>query len=713
MSFTLFRYKAAFTSLAALSVFLPVTACDLLNNHSKIDRTTNSEVQDYRDALAQREVSADAAKKAASAAAAVPDLESYVADQSSSLKSAPMVSISINQSIPLREALFELSKQANYDIELDPRINGSIIFTARNKPFDEVIDRICEISGLRYKFDDSTLRIEIDTPYSKNYKIDYLSFVRSSTSNVKTDVSVASSGQTSSGGGSSFSIDSKAESNFWSELDMNLKQILESNAAGSYLKTDADPQIKLTSSNPNLPPAPPIDAAALSEAAPQAGYEDYVSSPQMVTTTSGVSAPSADGTSTETTGTPVLATATPPSSNTLSSAPTSATIPAVMAPESTTMVASPVPTAYDSNAAPIPVTAQPAPAAQQPVLRVESLPTTVASGGSANASGANQVEFKPAYSINKQAGIVSIYANERLQRKIQDYLKDLRRATTSQVLIEAKVLEVGLTDEFSTGINWDLLDNVGAFDVAGTFTRPGLSPSEGGSNFRIGFAGQDISSFVSALSRFGSVHALASPRLTVLNNQAAVLNVAKNQVYFELKVSSDTTSDGVNSTKSVDVESTIKTVPEGVLINVMPSINLDSRMVSMQVRPTVTKIDSYVDDPAVAYIVATNNLTGVSSRIPVVNVQEVDSVVNMKDGQMMVMGGLLQDTTSSTQTGVPVASEVPMLGGLFRNQGDKVRKTELVVFIKATILDNPSNSIHQTDKDMYRLFGQDRRPEAM
>lgn len=674
MKLQFLSHKTALTSLAALTVFLPVSACDLANNFAKIDRATNSELQDYRDALAPREAEMSDAPDVASD---VPELEAYVAEDSKTLKSMPLVSLSINQSIPLREALFELAKQADYDVELDPRISGSIIFTARNKPLDQVIDRICEISGLRYKFDDTTIRIEMDTPYSKNYKIDYLSFVRKNTSNVKTDVSVASSGDTQAGGGSSFSVDSTAESNFWAELDTNLRQILESNASPGYLKTNEDPQISLTSSNPVNPPAPPIDAAALGETAPQAGTEDYVSAPQMVTT----------GDS---------ATVAPPSSGTLAAPPVAATSAPAPSAAPTTAVPSP---------APVPVAAQPATPAQQPVLRVESLPTAV--GGSAG--GDNEVRFTPAYSLNKQAGIVSVYANERLQKKVEAYLNELRRSTTAQVLIEAKVLEVTLTDEFSTGIDWGIVGELGDFDIAGLFDKPSLTPSSS-NGITFGFAGSDIGAFVSALSRFGTVHALASPRLTVLNNQAAVLNVAQNQVYFELEVSSDTTSDGASSTSSVDVTSTIKTVPEGVLINVMPSIDLDKRMISMQVRPTVTKINSYVADPAVAYISATADID-VSSLIPVVNVQEVDSVVNMKNKQMMVMGGLLQDSTVSGQEGMPVAAEIPVAGALFRNQGDKVRKTELVIFIKATILDAPSDSIHQTDRDLYRIFSQDRRPE--
>lgn len=690
MIFKSFNRKAALTSLFALTAFLPMSACDLANNFTKLDRSTNSEMQDYRDAMAPREIpGADA-----SDSKGIPEIQPYIADDSQGLESAPLVSLSINQSIPLREALFELSKQADYDIELDPRISGSIIFTARNRPLDEVIDRICEISGLRYKFDNNTIRIEIDTPYSKSYKVDYLSFVRKNGSKVKTDVSVASSGDATASTGSSFSIDSASDADFWGELDANLKQILSSNASPGYLKTNEDPTISLTSSNPVSPPVPPIDASALSSTAPQAGTEDYVSSPVSLPSDAALASPSS---------TAVPATSATPS-------PNATTIAANPPLNGGSPVVAPTANATDT-AAPQPLTAKPVVPAQAPVLKVESLPTAAATGTSVG--GANAVQFTPAFSINKQAGIVSVYANERLHKQVASYLEQLRKASTSQVLIEAKVLEVTLSDEFATGINWNQLDKLGDFSISGInfpkspFT-PATSPATNGITF--GFAGDDISAFVSALSRFGTVHALASPRLTVLNNQAAVLNVAKNQVYFELDIT--VTAGTTNSAATTTIESQIKSVPEGVLINVLPSIDLDRRSISMQVRPSITKIVDYVPDPGVAFVASQNNID-IESSIPVMNVQEVDSVLNMKDKQMMVMGGLLQDSTSSTQEGVPIASEVPIFGGLFRNQNDKVSKKELVVFMKATILDNPEDSVHQTDKDLYRVFSQDRRPDKL
>lgn len=691
-----FHHKTALTSLAALVVFLPMSACDLAKNQMKMDRSSNKEFQDFRDALAPREL-----EQSPSDNASVPDLAPYVVDDTVNAKARPLVSLSINQSIPLREALFELAKQADFDVELDPRISGSIIFTARNKPFDEVIDRICEISGLRYKFDGDTLRIEVDTPYSKNYKIDYLNFVRKNDSSINTDVSISASGDAKASGGSNFGVQSSSESNFWAELDTNLKQILASNTSSGYLKTDQDPQLSLTTVSPSLPPSapvPPVDAAALSETAPQAGTEDVISTPQMVPQQTAEVAAGALPTSTTTVA--------PPATTATVAPPTTATATPVAAPATSATTTTPAPV-DTTTAAPKPAAvgtgANTAAPSQQPVLKVESLPTSV----SGNASGGNAVQFTPAYSINKQAGIVSVYANQRLHKQIESYLDELHRSITSQVLIEAKVLEVSLTDEFAAGIDWSLLDNVGDFRLSSSnFSKPDFATAST-SAFKFGFAGNDLSTFVSALSRFGTVHALASPRMSVLNNQAAVLNVAKNQVYFEIKITTTpSTATGVPPT--ITYESTAKTVPDGVMINVMPSIDLKKRTISMQVRPTVTKIDHYEKDPAVSL-----NGGSVESKIPVMNVQEADSVLNMKDKQMMVMGGILQDSSSATGEGIPVASEVPIFGGLFRNHGDKIEKKELVVFIKATILDDPSQSVHQTDKDVYRLFGQDRRPSKL
>lgn len=601
--------------------------CDLSRNQMKMDRSSDMEFQDFRDGLAPRTEPAPDEMSAVDNSK-IPELQSYVAQPSDNLKPMPLVSISVNQTIPLRDVLFELAEQAQYDIELDPNINGSIIFTARNRPFDEVVERIAGIAGLRYKFEGDVLRVEIDVPYHKTYKIDYLSYIRRNKGSINNDVSVVSG--EGANAGSKFGTETESEADFWGELDKNIAQILGVSATGA-LVTASTPQITAADQNPA--PVTPV-----------------------------------------------------------------------------------TPVAVDGSGNPTTVQVQ----APQATLNVASLPTDAAAGGAAPVAPATTEATK--YALNKQAGIISIYATDVQHKQIRDYLTELRRSVTAQVLIEAKVLEVSLSDEFSAGIDWSAVVgesfgigfNTGghALNAAtslanqqGISANPSLDP-EADSELIGLLAHGDIKAAVNAVSRFGTIKALASPRLTVLNNQSAVLNVASNQVYFELDINV-TTEDGV---KQTDVDSNIRSVPEGVLINVQPSIDLDNRTVSMAVRPTITQIESFVDDPAVQYVTAENNITGVSSRVPVVNIQEMDSVINMRSGQAIIMGGLMQDRTDATDTGIPVLAEVPLVGSLFKTHVDKVSKKELVIFLKATILDGDNNAIHDTDRDLYKTFSDDRRP---
>lgn len=637
------RFALGLGVLATVGI---LAGCDLSRNHLKMDRGNNMEFQDYRDALAPR-LPEPTEQAESGMDAGIPSLQPYVANPSENLKPMPLVSVSVNQTVPLRDALYELAEQANYDIELDPRITGSVIFTARDKPFDMVVAKISEIAGLRYKFEDDSLRVELDTPYNKTYKIDYLSYIRKNSGSIRNDVAVVSGEGTNTG--SQFQASSESEANFWGELDTNIAQMLGVAESKGVLKTGSDPQI--TAVEPNPAPVEPV-------------------------------------------------------------------------------VAEPPAAAEGGTSAEGGASAQPTVQVQPPnaVLQVSSLPADPAAQA-ATPGGAETEAAKSSFALNKQAGMVSVFATERQHKLVEEYLKDLRRAVTAQVLIEAKVLEVSLADEFAAGIDWGTvaLDFLGgqtgiAFDTAGSIGTlgqgtnaangvAGISPAfdtVATSSVKAFYTGNDISAAVQAVSRYGTVHALASPRLTVLNNQSAVLNVADNRVYFELDIDVTTT----DNTIQTNIDSEIKNVPEGVLINVQPSIDLDRGTISMAIRPTITRITDFVEDPSVQFVTAQNNIEGVQSLVPVVNIQEMDSVVNLGSGQAIIMGGLMQDRTQSEQVGVPVLAEVPVLGGLFRTQSDRITKTELVVFIKATIIDG-TGSIHDTDRDLYKSFSGDRRPLKM
>jgi general secretion pathway protein D len=585
-------------------------SCELTQNYMKQDRANNMEPQDYRDALAQRQADLNDPNEGRMNAD-IPPLQPYVAQPDSNYKAMPLVSISVNQTVPLRDVLYEIAEQAEYDVELDPRIRGSIIFSARNRPLDVVIDRISEIAGLRYKFEDDMLRVELDTPYHEIYKVNYLALTRTNQSSIRNDISIVSGDDgADTQTGSDFSATNESTIDFWQELEENLTQILESNRDANRLLSARDPQVTVADTNPA-----PVDPLVMdADGNIQGGPEVQVQAPDTVLNINNLEEEEDD-------------------------------------------------TPDDED------------------------------------------PFAARFSLNRQAGIISVFAPERLHKKVADYMRELKRSVSSQVLIEAKVLEVSLNDQFSAGIDWDLVlgsrGGIG-FGPTGAGLVRGLLDVDGSlaSNTNATYTSGDFSAAIDALSRFGTVQALASPRLTVLNNQSAALNVAENVVYFEVDVEQDSV-DGAIST-SVDTEA--RTVPEGVLINVQPAIDLDTGIISMAIRPTITSITRFTNDPNPLLATA-----GVTSPVPNVNVQEFDSIIQMNNGQAVVMGGLIQDRVTSTRNGIPVLSETPVLGGLFRNQQDSLQKTELVVFLKATIVEG-GNTIHPTDKDMYRTFGSDRRP---
>jgi len=593
------------TVLPYVGLLILLSGCELTQNYLKHDRENNMEPQDYRDALAPRAESSEDDPRGRMNRASIPPLQDYVARPGDNTKAFPLVSISVNQTVPLRDVLFEIAEQAEYDIELDPRIRGSIIFSARNRPLDMVIDRIAEIAGLRYRFRDDMLRVEIDNPYLETYKVNYLALTRTNTSSISNDITVASQGNAAGNNdtstGSSFTATNESVLDFWGELQTNLEQIISANRDSNRMATTRD-------TNPA-----PVEPLRMDEEG------NLIEPPEQ----------------------------------------------------------------------------------PQATLNVDTLPPDDEEGRDDD----DEDPFEARFSLNRQAGLVSVFAPERLHKKIAEYMKDLKRSVTSQVLIEAKVLEVALNDEFSTGIDWSVAfgdsASIGFGPTAAGLVR-GLLDTDGTiqSNAGLNIDRGDFEGAIDALSRFGTVQALSSPRLTVLNNQSAALNVVENVVYFEVD-NEVVTGDGF-ATTTIDTDP--RTVPEGVLINVQPAIDLDENTISMAVRPTITRITGFSNDPN-PQLAAAN----VESPVPNVNVQEFDSVIQMNSGQAVVMGGLIQDRVSSTRNATPVLGEIPMFGALFRNQEDQVEKTELVVFLKATIIEKGHN-VHATDKDLYRTFSSDRRP---
>jgi general secretion pathway protein D len=195
-----------------------------------------------------------------------------------------------------------------------------------------------------------------------------------------------------------------------------------------------------------------------------------------------------------------------------------------------------------------------------------------------------------------------------------------------------------------------------------------------------------------------------------MNNQQAVLSFAFNQVFFTLDVQEQEDRFGDSLTKTLNIDSNVNTIPIGVILNLQPSIDTDTDEITMNIRPTLSRIKSEIDVPGVTFLAARNNIQNVRSTIPIVEVRELDSILKIHSGQIMVIGGLMEERSSNDETGVPILSTAPLIGKLFKGVAKDSQVVETVIFIKAPIV--PGYGVSKEDQHLYRTFVRDPRPLA-
>jgi len=242
------------------------------------------------------------------------------------------------------------------------------------------------------------------------------------------------------------------------------------------------------------------------------------------------------------------------------------------------------------------------------------------------------------FSINPEAGLVTLSAMPEDHIVVKRYLEKLNKRAQRQVLIEATVVEVSLSESFEAGIDWQLL--------------------------------------ASGLRRFGDVKILSRPRVIALNNQSSVLKVVDNRVYFTAKVErslSDTNTD-------VFTETQIHTVPVGLVMSVTPQISSDN-FVMLNVRPTLSRILGFVNDPNPELAMA-----NVRNGVPEIQVREMESMLRVHSGEVAVIGGLMQETMESDRSQLPVLGRLPIIKHLFAHSLTKKRQTELLIVLRPTVI---------------------------
>lgn len=271
------------------------------------------------------------------------------------------------------------------------------------------------------------------------------------------------------------------------------------------------------------------------------------------------------------------------------------------------------------------------------------------------------------FTINRQAGTVFVTAFPDTIQKVAEYLETVEGSVHRQVLIQAKVIEVTLNDEFQYGINWDV--------IARKFKSPSIdikqipSPDISGI-FQIAFTSRDLSALIEALSEQGKVNVLSSPKISTLNNQKAIIKIGTEEVFFEVervRIGSDSSGAPVFQTVSRPFY-----VSLGVMLDVTPQISA-SGAITMNIHPSVT--EKLEDKTSPAGDVTAPNYT----------VREADTVIKASDGETVVIAGLMKDKERINEQKVPVLGNIPFLGWLFKNTKRTKEKTDLVILLTPTV----------------------------
>lgn len=282
--------------------------------------------------------------------------------------------------------------------------------------------------------------------------------------------------------------------------------------------------------------------------------------------------------------------------------------------------------------------------------------------------------------VNQETGVISVRGTSRQHQKVQEFISRVTTNARRQVMIEATVVEVTLSDGYQQGIDWTKVG--GGFSM----TAPTLPKSATSSvtPFVLKYTNPLGVINLNLLEAYGTTKVLSSPKLSVLNNQTATLKVSTDVVYFNVK--GDTTAVGNNAAAIATYTTTPQTVSVGFFMSITPQIS-DTGTITLSVRPSLSSIEKFVQDPNPAL-----QAGNVTNNVPQIRTREMESMLRLEAGEIGVLGGLMEDALSNQVGRMPGIGAIPIFGELFNNRNNITQKTELVIFIRPTVINDPSVS---------------------
>jgi MSHA biogenesis protein MshL len=278
--------------------------------------------------------------------------------------------------------------------------------------------------------------------------------------------------------------------------------------------------------------------------------------------------------------------------------------------------------------------------------------------------------------ISKLSGLIQVRDYPEKLQEVARFLEQMEASSQRQVLIQARFLEVTLRKDLETGIRWDNIQtellnlDLTQLSLSWNVFGGGTPTSATGSLLVAGasesLAGGDLvlADLVKALETQGKVKALASPKVATMNNQTAIVKVARQDVYFTSEISQGETTTLQSFTPN--------TIDVGVILDVTPQIG-GGGDITMNIHPSITAEYDRVAAPD-------------GTEFPLLRIREADTVVKVQDGQTIIIAGLIQEQETTTRTGLPCLTNLPVFGYLFGYRQEVGEKTELVILITPTVL---------------------------
>jgi len=278
---------------------------------------------------------------------------------------------------------------------------------------------------------------------------------------------------------------------------------------------------------------------------------------------------------------------------------------------------------------------------------------------------------------NPLSGTIMITAYPHQLAKAAEFLETVEGSVQRQVLIHAKIMEVTLSDGYEMGVDWGYVTKTN--DVSGTlppWNIPGgvdapsvlqnFNPGLG--YFQIGIANEYFNILIDTMANQGQINMLSSPRLCTLNNQKAMIKVGREEVFFEI----DTETQFVDGGSRVIETTETRTITIGVILDVTPQISSDG-YITMSIHPSVSELAGQAE-------------SRLGDTAPIVDVRELDTIIRVKEGQTIVIAGLIKDKIEESIISIPFLGDIPYVGSFFRHTKQNKQKTELVILLTPTLM---------------------------